>query len=286
MKRVITAVLSLAYLHVCHAETASVTEIIAYEGKVAGSEIFMTLSETDGDIVGGYHYKKYGTAIPLRGSIENNHIILIEKSTLGEAKISAKLDNQLMKGTWKGDRISHSIHASALSKSYKNLINRIDISKNHPNTDIAIKFIDGRTQNLEIETLTDTTSIVFEDYNFDGLPDLRVLETSTGSNRTYIAWTYEPRKKIFEYSEGMSMLSNPKVLHSEKAILSLSRDGCCRYIASKSVGNEKYSAEFEYDRLRGVERATDFKTNTTITNSISQEDFERKYLTPMGADGL
>jgi len=55
MRKVITAVLSLAYLHVCHAETASVTEIIAYEGTVAGSGIFMTLSETDGDIIGGYH---------------------------------------------------------------------------------------------------------------------------------------------------------------------------------------------------------------------------------------
>ncbi len=286
MKRVITAVLSLAYLHVCHAETASVTEIIAYEGKVAGSEIFMTLSETDGDIVGGYHYKKYGTTIPLRGSIEKNHITLIEKSALGEAKISAELDNQLIKGTWKGDRISHSIHASALSKSYRNFINGIDVSKNHPNTNIAIKFIDGRTQNLEIETLTDTTSIVFEDYNFDGFPDLRVIESSTGSNTTYIAWTYEPSKKAFEYSEEMSMLSSPKVLHSERAILSLSRDGCCRYIASKSVDNEKHSAEFEYDRLKGVERVTDFKTNTTTTNPIRQKYFEQKYITPMGADGL
>ena len=51
MRKVITAVLSLAYLHVCHAETATVTEIIAYEGTVAGSGIFMTLSETGGDIV-------------------------------------------------------------------------------------------------------------------------------------------------------------------------------------------------------------------------------------------
>jgi len=84
----------------------------------------------------------------------------------------------------------------------------------------------------------------------------------------------------------MSMLSSPKVLHSEKAILSLSRDGCCRYIAYKSVSNEKHSAEFEYEKLRGVERVTDVRTNTTITNSISQEEFEQKYLTPMGADGL
>jgi len=286
MKKVITAVLSLAYLHVCHAETASVTEIIAYEGTVAGSGIFMTLSETDGDIIGGYHYKKYGTSIPLRGSIENSHITLIEKSTLGEAKISAELDNQLMIGTWKGSGISHSIHASALSKSYTNLINGIDISKNHQNTNITIIFIDGRTQNLGVETLTDTTSIVFEDYNFDGFPDLRVLESSTGSNATYIAWTYEPSKKLFEYSEEMSMLSSPKVLHSERAILSLSRDGCCRYIASKSVGHEKHFAEFEYEKLTGVERVTDLKTNTTTTRSISQKYFERKYLNPIGADGL
>jgi hypothetical protein len=273
MKKVITAVLSLVYFQVCHAETASVTEIIAYEGTIAGSGIFMTLSETDGGIVGGYHYKKYGTAIPLQGSIVNSHITLIEKSTLGEAKISAELDNQLMIGTWKGNGVSHSIHASALSKSYTNLINGIDISKNHPNTNIKIRFIDGRSQKLEVETLTDTTSIVFEDYNFDGFPDLRVLESSTGSNTSYIAWTYEPSKKVFEYSEEISRLSSPKVLHSERAILSLSRDGCCRYIATKSTGTEKRSAEFEYEKLMGFERVTDVKTNTTITNSIGKEDF-------------
>ena len=82
------------------------------------------------------------------------------------------------------------------------------------------------------------------------------------------------------------MLSSPKVLHSEKAILSLSKDGCCRYIASKSVGNERHSAEFEYEKLTGVERVTDIKTNTTITNAINKEDFERKYIAPLGVDGL
>lgn len=46
-----------------------------------------------------------------------------------------------------------------LSKSYTNLINGIDISKNHPNTNITIKFIDGRTQKLEVETLTDLSLI-------------------------------------------------------------------------------------------------------------------------------
>ena len=246
----------------------------------------MTLSETNGGIVGGYHYTKYGTAIPLRGSIQNNHMTLAEKTVFSEAEITAEINNQLMQGIWKSDKVTLSFHARALSKSHRNLISEIDITKKYANTDIVIKFIDGRNQAIEIETLTDTVSIIFEDHNFDGLPDLRVLETSTGSNRTYIAWTYEPSKKIFEHSKEISMLSSPKVIHSEKAILSLSRDGCCRYIASKSVGTENHSAEFEYEKLTGVERVTNFKTNTTTSNSISQKYFERKYLTPMGADGL
>lgn len=286
MKRIMVAILSLVYMHVCHAENMSVTEIIAYKGKIAGSDIFMTLSETEGDIVGGYRYTKYGTDIPVQGSIENNHMTLTERTAVSEAEITAEINNQLVQGLWKSDSVSHSFHVSALSKSYKNLISGVEISKNNLSTDIAIKFLDGRSQNFEIETLTNTTLIVFEDLNFDGLPDLRVLESTTGPNRTYIAWTYEPSEKTFEYSEEMSILSSPKVLHSEKAILSLSRDGCCRYIASKSVENEKHSAEFEYEKLIGVERVIDFKTNTTTTNSIRKEYFERKYLTPMGAEGL
>lgn len=286
MKRIIVAILALAYLHVSHAENASVTEILAYRGKIAGSDIFMTLSESNGSITGGYYYTKYGATIPLRGSIVNNHITLTEKTASSEAEITAEINKRLIQGIWKSDKASHSFHASALSKSYKNLIGGIDVFKNNESTNIVIKFIDGTSQAFEIETLTDTISIVFEDHNFDGLPDLRVLETSNGSNMTYIVWTYDPSKRTFEHSKEMSMLSSPKVLHSEKAILSLSRDGCCRYIAYKSVSNEKHSAEFEYEKLRGVERVTDVRTNTTITNSISQEEFEQKYLTPMGADGL
>lgn len=286
MKNIIVAILSLVHLSVCRAENTSVTETIAYKGKIAGSDIFMTLSESKGDIAGAYHYRRYGTAIPLRGSIENNRMTLTETTAVRETEITAEVDNQLIQGTWKRDRVSHEFHASAQSKSYKTLISEIESFKGSLSTDILIKFIDGRSQSFEIETLTDTTSIVFEDLNFDGFPDLRILESITGSNRTYVAWTYEPSKKTFEYSEMISALSSPKVLHSEQAILALSRDGCCRYIASKSVDNEKHFAEFEYEKLTGVERVTNFKTNTTTTNAIGQDYFERKYLIPMGAEGL
>lgn len=282
MKTIIIATLASAYLNVCHAESASVTEIIAYKGTIAESDIFMTLSERNGTIVGGYQYTKYSTTIPLLGSIDNNHIRMTEKTNSSEADIATEVKDELMQGVWKTDKVSHNFYASALSKSYKKLISSIDISNSN---EITITFIDNRRQSFEIEVLTETISIVFEDHNFDGFPDLRVLETS-GPNRTYIAWTYDPNERIFKHSTKMSTLSNPKVLHSEKAILSLSQDGCCHYIASKSTDSKEYAAEFEYAKLIGIERITDTKTKVTTTHSINKKDFERKYITPMGAEGL
>jgi len=286
MKKFVIAILALFSMNACHAENVSITEIRAYEGSIAGNDVFMTLSETNGAIVGGYFYQKYGKTIPLQGSIKNNHIKLTEKTASSEALLTADINMQLLQGTWRSDRTSHSFDALALSKSYKDIISRIDVSDRDEKKNITITFTDNKSQTFEAEISTDIVSIVFEDYNFDGFPDLKLLENSAGPNATYIAWTYNPSKKKFEHSKKISSLTNPKVLHSEKAILSLSRDGCCRYIASKSIGKENYFAEFNYDKSKGIERVTDTKTKKTKTRSISQNHFERKYLTPMGADGL
>lgn len=286
MRKFVAAILLSICIDVCHAENISIKEILAYEGTIGESSIFMTLSENNGDIVGGYHYTKYGIAIPLRGSIKNNKVTLTEKTALGDAAITADINKISMQGIWKNGKNHHNFHASARSKSYTKLISHIDSSSINGRTNIIITFADNRSQTFEVELLTDTLSIVFEDYNFDGFPDLRILESSIGANSSYIAWTYNPDKKIFEYSKEISMLSNPKVLHSEKAILSLSRDGCCSYIASKLIGNEKHSATFEYEQLMGAEHINDDEAKKVISNPINQKYFEKKYVTPMGPDGL
>lgn len=284
--KIITAIPALAYFHVCHAENLSITETIAYKGKLSESKVFMSLSETNGKITGGYHYAKYRTAIPLLGSSESNYLKLKEKGTLSEAEITAEINNEFMQGVWKSDKAIHKLHAVALSRSYKELISSVGAAKKKERKSIIIEYIGGGSQTFEVETLTDTISIVFEDHNFDGFPDLRVLEAGTGANRSYIAWTYIPSKRTFEYSKEISTLSNPKVLHSEESILSFSREGCCRYLAWKILGKEKHAAEFEYEKLSGVERVTDLRTGITTVNPITQEYFERKYLHPMGANGL
>lgn len=286
MKTIIISIFTLAYFHICHAENTSITETIAYKGKITDSAIFLRLSETNGSISGGYHYEKYGTAIPLRGSIAKNRVTLQEKTDLSDAKIIAELNNQLIHGVWRSKKSTHAFRAKALSQSYKKLISSIDTSSHNHGKQITITFKDKRTQTFEIEILTETITIIFEDQNFDGLPDMRVLENDSTANTTYIAWNYNPTKEIFEPAKDISTLPNPKILHSERAILSLSRDGCCHYIASKAVQRETHSAEFDYAEHIGTEHITNTKTKETQKKSIDKEYFEKKYLTPMGAEGL
>ena len=75
--------------------------------------------------------------------------------------------------------------------------------------------------------------LVFEDLNFDGLDDFRLLSASNvNGNRSYQAWLTQPSKlstEPFLPLPGFENVVNPNVNRMERSITSTSRDGPVTY---------------------------------------------------------
>lgn len=268
----------------CLAEPLEINETIAYSGTLANQNVFMTLTNTSGKILGSYFYTKYKSPIALHGSILDSKLSLIENTTKGDAYIDAEIKEGTVTGTWQLKEKSHKIHAQALSKPYETIIKEVSlVEQDSTSKTLSIIFTNGKSQNIDVSILEQSTLIVFEDFTFDGYPDMRILELEAGGNSSFIYFVYDPViEKYITSSPEISSLVNPKIFHSENIITSTSKDGCCSYHAKKILPKELHSASYDYDSKLGQEIITNKITGQESIKQINEKYFEEHYLNFMG----
>ena len=80
------------------------------------------------------------------------------------------------------------------------------------------------------EYLEDSTILQFRDVNFDGYPDIMVLNwLSTNYQKSYDYWRYEPNLDSFISDTCLTPYWNPIFDSTTQTIISKSRIGCCDY---------------------------------------------------------
>lgn len=262
-----------------------ISEIIAYGGTISNKNIIMTLSAQKGNVSGDYFYSKYKVSIPLHGSISDSKLHLVEKTLNGDAYIDAEKKEGTIDGTWELNGKAHKIHAQALSKSYEDIIKGVDVTKqDDPNKTLNIIFKNGINQSIDISTLEDSTLIIFEDFTFDGYPDMRVLELEAGGNSSFIYFEYDVTTGTYVNSSAeIRDLVNPRIIHSENTIMSTSRDGCCVYYVKKILPKESHFAIYDFESKSGHVTITNKATGDVSTKPIGEDYFEDNYLSFTGS---
>ncbi|WP_313025334.1 XAC2610-related protein [Pseudomonas lopnurensis] len=243
----------------------------------------MTLVNDGEKINGEYFYRKYKIPISLQGSIIDSTLSLTESTDRGKAYIKANISGNKIEGEWKNKNKSYEIHAQALSNSYKDLVTDIIIGGTETNRELKVIFKNGIIQDLSFDSLTSRPLIIFEDFTFDGQPDMRILELETSGNSSFSYFEYNSeRKRFIGASPEISNLVSPRILHHEKTILSISRDGCCLYQAQKIQPNEYRLAEYDYDSKSGHEQIENLETKEKSSKPINKDYFEQNYLKLIG----
>jgi hypothetical protein len=279
MKKSIT-LLALMLPLSCLAVNPEINEKISYSGKIGEQNIFMTLSTSNSKVLGSYFYVKYKTPITLSGSFSDSKLLLIEKTVHGDAHINAEIKEDTIDGIWELNGKHHKIHSKSLSKSYKSMIREINIlNEDNENQTLSISFRNGTSQKIDISILEPSTLILFEDFTFDGYPDMRILELEAGGNSSFIYFDYDVKTGNFVTSSNeISRLVNPEIFHSEKIIISTSRDGCCTYRATKILSKEVHSANYDFESKTGNETIKNKETGNESRKSINAKYFEDNYL--------
>ncbi len=104
--------------------------------------------------------------------------------------------------------------------------------------DNAIEVRRGATvlQRLDIPPSAEAPDIEVLDLNFDGTPDLRVIDVRpAGPNVSYINWLFDPASQRFVRSEALDELVAPEFDAARRQVRSSWRDGATRY------GSESYT---------------------------------------------
>lgn len=267
----------------CSAEVLGIEEIIAYSGTIANSNVFLTLSYQDDQVAGNYFYEKYKAPIALHGNTSGTSLLLIEETMNGDAYIDLENKGGVISGEWALGRKRYKVQAKALSRSYKDLIGEIKVvAQGGADKNLVISFAGGKRQNIRFSTLESSVLIVFEDFTFDGYPDLRILELEAGGNSSFIYFDYDVEAgQYVESSAELRALVSPRVIHSENVIISVSKDGCCVYQVKKIMPSETHLARYDFDSNAGslsiISRAGKDRSRKPIT----EKQFKDGYLNYM-----
>jgi hypothetical protein len=261
----------------CLAEDMTITEITHYRGAIAHNQITMVLENINGGVHGKYIRMNDGTPITVTGAYNGNMLELIEKrESTGTARINAQRKGTgKIEGTWEDEK-EYEFHATPSSKTYRETIAKIASNE----TSLIISPRNGPDQIIPIDTFTDSLSITFEDFTFDGYTDMRILELEAGGNSSYIYFEYVPATQEFiKAKPEIYNLINPLIIHGKKLITGLSKDGCCHYSATIIDSDKVYRADYDYISGKGTETVSNRDPELLTDTSISKEVFEEKYLT-------
>lgn len=288
MKKAIFS-LMLAISFSCLAEVIEINETIAYSGAISGNNIFLTLSFKGEEVVGDYFYEKYKVPIALHGKLSGSELLLIEKTIKGEAYIGAEKKGGFISGAWSLNGRVHEVYVQALSKSYRDIVNEVKVLKQEGLVrTLLISFKNGAEQNIDVSVLEDEVLVIFEDFTFDGYPDMRVLELEAGGNSSFLYFDYDVSAgRYVSSSSEINDLVSPRIVHSKKAIISISRDGCCIYQAKKILPKELHFATYDFDSRSGYVNIINRVSGGVAKKPISEKQFEDDYLifmSPVGSE--
>ncbi len=144
-------------------------------------------------------------------------------------------------------------------------------------------YLSGTSRPFQQDTLDDIMEVSYEDANFDGIADIRILTLRgmSGDNNSNEFYFYNPKTRLFEY--GIGGLSNPSINTQDSTISSSGY--CCmgtsgsgetyKYVDGrfKLIKESAYSREYSYGReLIGDRLVT---TDTTWSTTVEDDDGEQ-----------
>lgn len=204
------------------ADALPVSETIFYRGVISGNPVSMTLTVSDGAVAGRYIYEKYNSPIMLSGSADKDGIELMEEGGL----FDLRKDRGGMYGVWSNGKKTYEVKLKAASVSVREVVESVSGDSEK----IVVKFYNGASQEIPIEIAENLPRINFEDFNFDGFPDMEVLAVAGIANSSFLYYRYSPGEGRFvDSNKEMGSVNNPKVTHSRKSVMGFSKDGCCYY---------------------------------------------------------
>jgi hypothetical protein len=233
----------------------------SYVGTVGNAAIELAVNDTaEGLLSGVYCYPKFGAPIALGGQLKRGVLTLTEKDARGKASATLTIPSfsagaSQLAGTWRslatGKTLPVALTAAsstellqvaALKDSYFKLVLAGEASQV-----VAVKILAKKTNQLVQQLAVDCQSqgihsVEVGDYNFDGLPDFSIFESSyAGPNTSSLYYLYDPAKRRFVNSgyEGTSLEFD------EKAKRVYERNSCC-------AGTSVTSAEYKVVRNRLV----------------------------------
>jgi len=241
----------------------------SYVGTVGGAAIELALNDTaEGQLAGVYLYSKFGTPIALAGQLKRGVLTLTEKDAHGKATATLTIpvftaQASQLTGTWRslatgkslpvtlaaGASRGELLQAEALKECYVKL--GLDGQADGLNARVvAVKLFAKKTNLLVQELKVDCEShgvfsVEVGDYNFDGLPDFSVFESSyAGPNTSSLYFLYDPAKRRYVDSgfAGTSLEFDAKKRRVYE------RNSCC-------AGSSVITVEYKVVRNKLVELA-------------------------------
>lgn len=229
----------------------------SYVGTVGSAPIELAVDDpAEGPLDGVYFYPKFGTPIGLSGQRRRGVLTLTEKDARGKPAATFTIPAfgagaGRLAGTWRSLATGKSLpvvltatgshellQTAALKDSYFKLV--LDgQSAGAIGQVVAVKVLAKKTNQLVQQLTVDCQSrgirsVEVGDYNFDGLPDFSIFESSyAGPNTSSLYFLYDPAKRLFVNSgfAGVSLEFDAK----KKRVYE--RNSCC---AGTSVTTAEY----------------------------------------------
>jgi len=238
----------------------------SYVGTVGGAPVELALNETEeGQLAGVYMYVKFGTPIALGGQLRGGTLTLTEKDAQGKAAATLTIraftaEASQLTGTWRSLATGQSLpvtlavapvrnellQVATLKDSYFKLV-LADPLGGTGNRVVAVKLFAKKTNRLVQQVRVDCQlqglfSVQVGDYNFDGLPDFSIFESSyAGPNTSSLYLLYDPAKRRFVNSG----YAGTSLEFDAKARRVYEHNSCC-------AGTSVTSAEYKVVRNRLV----------------------------------
>lgn len=256
----------------------------SYVGTVGGSPVELALEDpAEGPLDGVYVYSKFGTPIGLSGQLKRGVLTLTEKDAQGKPAATLTIPafeagaSQLA-GTWRSLATGKTLPAVLTPSKSPELLQRATLKDSYfklvlagppegaDNRVVALKILAKKTNHLVQQLAVDCQSrgiysVEVSDYNFDGLPDFSIFESSyAGPNTSSLYFLYDPGRRQFVDSgfAGLSLEFDQK----KKRIYE--RNSCCagtsvtaatyKVVRNKMVLLAQHCYRWDEQKQRLVER--------------------------------
>ncbi len=192
-----------------------------YGGTVGGVPVELTLDDlAEGPVSGVYLYTTFGTPIGLKGQLKRGVLTLTEKDAQGKPTATLTLPAfgtgaGQVAGTWRRLATGKSLPVTLTAASSDKLLQVASLKDSYfkiklagqsgeaAGRVVAVQLLAKKTNRLVQQLAVDCqsqgiSSVEVGDYNFDGLPDFSIFESSyAGSNTSSLYFLYDPAKRQF-----------------------------------------------------------------------------------------